>query len=422
MWMFLLTALAAPLPFGRCVDNGRLGGLEHREIDTAMAGAFLDPGAALPTLERIGGAWPGCDAVWMARAGLLHALGRRSEALAALRRAEQVALGPEAQRALALALHGAGEGGDTLASAAASTADPLLLRLAAGELPLSERVDALLAAVEQHPTEIPLLLEAITTLRDAGRPREAVERGRAWLEVVESPELAALVGGVERPFLIDDTRRIQRPAEYRTLDDGTEEVVVYSPALARRALEERLAALGYTEGKEVNGGTRYRSERPVSPWVEIRDDGTVEVQKSGKIKPAKLPDGRTMIPSISEKKLRPDRIRVMEAIAYEMSVWQQARTLQTFQQTLDERLPVQLTALWEAGEPLFGEGVLATQAERRDAMVAYWSGRACNQEGQAARTVVERFLRNVVQESPAALTGAQQAAVASSCPNVRLDL
>jgi hypothetical protein len=422
MW-FLLHALASPpLPLDRCVEAGRLSSLDARLLADALREGFGEPRRALGVVDRVVGAWPRCDAVWMARSGLLNTLGRREEALAALERAVDVALGPEATRALAVALHHAGDGGEVLQAAAARGDDALLALYAARERPLSERVDALMEAIERHPDDVALRIAAIQTLQEAGRPQEAVAKGRAWSE--RFPALRALTDEVDRPFVVDDTRRIQRPAEIRTLDDGTEEIVVYSPGRAKRALVERLEALGYTDGKPIDGGVRYRSERPVSPYVEIFDDGRVYVQESGAVKTAPLPDGSTMIPSISARKLRPDRIRVMEAINYETTVWQQALRLQRFQVELDEQLPVQLTALWEQGIPLYGEGRLGSRTARRDALVAHWSSRACSPDGDAARTVVERFLRNVVQDSDVALGPDEVRAIeaASPCPGRALRL
>lgn len=424
MWL-LFTALAAPLPLERCEASGRLGALDRAAARESLRASIVDPSGGLVELDRLTAAWPRCDALWMARAGVLHTLGRDADALVSLRRAEAVATGPEARRALAVALHHQGAGGAVLLAAAEEGEDPLLALLAAREAPLSERGAVLQEAVRRFPDHEGLALETVDTLRRAGRPREAVTFGRAWLEGHESERLAVLVAAVDAPFSGEKEQRPLRPAEFRQLADGTEEVVVYSSGRAKRALVERLDVLGYTAAETVDGGVRYRSERPVTPYVDVFDDGRVEVQEKGRVKPAPLPDpSQQMIPSISARKLRPDRIRVMEAIALETATWQQALTMERFQSQIDEVLPDQMTALWEHGTPLYGDGLLVTTAERRDALIAHWASRACSAEGDAVRGIVERFLRNVVQESPVALgPEAREAAERRSmCPDRRLRL
>lgn len=422
--MLVLLAIArAAVPLERCVESGLVGPLDAVVAEGVVRGSLADPAAALLELDRLTLAWPSCDALWMARAAAQHALGRDDHAVVSLQRAVAVKGGPEAERALAVALHRQGRGGAFLRAAVASSPDdPLLKILAARELSPSARVDALREAERAHPDREDVVVELVLSLRDAGRPQEAVRVGRA--SKVDSPRLRALVDTIEAPFVERVEVRPQRPSEVRTLADGTEEIVVYSPGRAKAAVLKRLEVLGYTAAEEVDGGVRYRSERPVSPYVDVFDDGRVEVQEKGWVKPAPVAPGQTMIPVISERKLRPDRIRVMESIAYEVTAWQQALRLETFQQEVDERLPDRLTALWERGEPLYGSGDLPTLRARRDALVAHWASRACNGDGDYVRAVVVRFLRNVVQESEVALTAEEvrAATATSACPDRTLDL
>lgn len=410
MLLFVLAIAGAAPPFDRCVVEGTLDPIAREALRETVRRSLTEPAAMLPELNRLALAHPACDAVWMARAGAQHAMGDDASAVVSLRRAAEVATGREATRALAVALHRQGEGGTVLVrAAAASVEDPLLQILAARERPLSERAGALRDALEHHPGDADLARELVLTLESSGRPQEAVATGRALLQRIDDAELQALVDRIEAPFVVADTRRPTHPAEMRTLQDGTTEITVYSSGGAKRRLIERLGALGYTAEREVKGGVRYRSATPARPYVDLFDDGRVEIQEAGKVavERSMYPEGQNPIPFISRRKLQPDRERLMEAIWLEVTAWRQARELEAFQRHVTTELPAQLTRLWEEGVPLYGGPTLATQIERRDALVDHWATRACSGDGDVVRSAVEAFLRYEVQESAVPLTADQ---------------
>jgi hypothetical protein len=74
-------------------------------------------------------------------------------------------------------------------------------------------------------------------------------------------------------------------------------------------------------------------------------------------------------------------------------------------------LPERLTALWEAGTPLTpGAPVLATKAERRAAIFAYYDSRTDTVWGDEVRGAVGSFVRGVVMQSEDPYTGDELAA------------
>jgi len=358
--------------------------------------------------------------VWMARAGRLHGEGRDAEALAALRYASELGPDwPEVQRALAVALHRAGGAGEVLQRAIElSPEDGLLKLFQAAESPVSQRPELLMAAVDAHPDDLDVALAATDALMEAGRPLEAIAFARERSTHLDDPALRARIAELEAPFVVDHTERERRPTQFRTLPDGTEEVIVYSPGAAKRELDFRLRMLGYGEVKRIPGGRRYQSTIALAPWVEVFDDGRVEVQERGLIEApeGRLPDGEKMIPVISKRKLRGRRTQLMEDIWYEVTVWRQAKIRVAFQEQMDERLPDQLVAIWEQGEPMYGQEVLGDARARRAALLDYWSSRACTEDGDYARKRVETFLRRVVQESDQPASIGELEAAEERCP------
>lgn len=119
------------------------------------------------------------------------------------------------------------------------------------------------------------------------------------------------------------------------------------------------------------------------------------------------PVGVSISELVSARKLRPDRIRLMEDIQYEISAWRQAKTREAFAKALDEQLPDKLQALWDHGIPMYGEGTLETRAERRQALLSHWSTRACSPEGDAAAERIALFLEREVGESEHPMTAAE---------------
>lgn len=435
MWWLVSMASAAevPRPIERCVASGTLDAVGREELELAVVRSHEDADAGERLLDGLVERYPACAAVWGARAAVRHASGEADGALEDLRHAvEQDPGSPDARRALAVALHHRGRAGEALDEAVLlAPTDGLLKVLQALERPVSERPELLRAALRAHPDDPTVAAAAVEGLVEAGRPLEAVAMGRAALTAFEDAELEARLDDLAAPFGGEAPSRSRRPAEYRRVADADLEVVVYSPERARRALESRLADLGWTRVQVVPGGMRYRHTRPVQPWIDVFDDGEVVVQERGLVKGAELPSDipnlppdQKMIPVISARKLRPDRVRLMEDVWYEVTVWRQALVQETFQREVDTALAGRLTALWEQGVPLFGDGIVEGRAARRSALLTHWSTRICSPDGAMVRAAVERFLRRVVQESADPVTDVERRAAEDACPciDARLDL
>jgi hypothetical protein len=422
-WMGVAPVLANDAPpsmWDRCVSEDRLSAMGLQEVRETMAAHPPGSSGKLTALDTLLESYGDCPALYMQRAGVYHGKGRPDMALLDLKKA--AAIGPdwpEVQRALAVALHRSDDGaGEVLDTAIALNPDDGLLKIyQAAERAPSERPDLLKAAVSAHPDDADVAVAAVDALVEAGRPLEAVALARERQLHLDDPRLAERIGTLDRPFDDEEEIRIRRPAEFRTLEDGTEEVIVYSPEKARKQLENRLAQLGWTEAKPIGGGVRYKTDKPVQPWVEIYDDGRVVVQKKGFVGTPQgtLQPGQSMIPVVSERKLRKKRTKLMEDIWYEVTEWRQARIRVAFQEQLGERLPDQLTAVWEDGVPMYGEGSLDNAVARRKELLDYWATRACSPDGEAARDVVRTFIARVVQESPHPATGPEIQAAERKC-------
>jgi len=76
-----------------------------------------------------------------------------------------------------------------------------------------------------------------------------------------------------------------------------------------------------------------------------------------------------------------------------------------------DALPERLTALWEQGTPLTeGAPILATKAERRDAILAYYASRTDTVWGDQVREATAAFVRGVIMPSEDPYTGDELAA------------
>lgn len=378
---------------------------------------------------------PACTEASLARAALHHQVGEDDAALAVLQAAD-----PEDARvavALAVAAHHAGvpDEGALQRARRLDPRDPLLIRLEARALPASERADRLL---EAHATVVDrdLTLELLEALVAAGRPGRALEIGRLAQTGRADPLLDAAVAELvaQVPVGVDD-------AFVHIADDDLEEIVVYSVAAARRRLEARLKELGYGEGRSKPGGTRYTPERPMMPWVQLNDDGTFAVQKSGPITrraadgllglgrsgPALTVPDTTRLPNtpleqqpsqvpmvsvrvdnlVSRRKLSNARDRVLRDIQPQLLAWRRALAEERFTQSVEARVPRALRALWEEGHALDHGPAQVSHAERRRALLTFWQTRSCAAEGERVRQLVEDFVLRVVQESPHRATEAE---------------
>lgn len=421
--MILLSALA----FG--------GGLvcEIGALDRWRQESLQCPSCMETALDELLATDPACPEAALARAALHHSNGELKEALAVLRTADP--LDSRVVVALAVASHQAGEDASSLLARARVRRpnDPLLIRYEASRLPLAKRARFLEKASARIPYDESLTVDLIDAYTDAGRPAAAMKLGRATLLVHESEAIRDRVAELLAYVPVEADE-----AFIHIADDDLEEIVVYSVGSARRRLEERLRAMGYGEGKRTGGGTRYHPGRGILPWVELGEDGTVTVQRSGVVPRKPVPGvlsfdrlgarntggGLSTLPPIqanntpleqqvpgpptlgvvfngfaSKRKLSNGRDRVLTELQPSILAWRRALAEQTFSRAVEKRLPIALDALWTRGEPLSGEVLLTTWREKRAVLIDFWATRTCSPEGQRSRELVRNFLRNTVAES-----------------------
>jgi hypothetical protein len=209
-----------------------------------------------------------------------------------------------------------------------------------------------------------------------------------------------------------------------------EEIIVFGEleiARRRAELEADLRDLGYREVKTKDGRTIFRPEVAWHPTVVIHDEGYVILKRSP-VRVEPWVQGRTKLTwlsclppftpmclriggqIVSPRKLTPKKGYVAEAIDPRVRQWRAAIVSDAMGRRLGEDIPDMLESIWSLGVMPGQEGAEPMSVtERRAALLAFWSGRACTPEGAQARAIVEDFLSFVVQDSPHPVTAEEQA-------------
>lgn len=208
-------------------------------------------------------------------------------------------------------------------------------------------------------------------------------------------------------------------------DDTLTEIVVFGEmeiARRRRALNNRLRTQGYTEKKKKRDGTAVW--RPEAPWkasVEVHDEGFVMMKRSpvrfdsyikgksparwiGCIPPFIVMCVRVGGQVVSKTKLDAQKNRLATAMDEELDAWKEAVTATSMKRRIEEQLPAAIEATWTEGAPFEGSPPLPTPADRRAALLEFWSDRACTPEGTLVSRAVADFLELEVQSSPHPVT------------------
>jgi hypothetical protein len=222
--------------------------------------------------------------------------------------------------------------------------------------------------------------------------------------------------------------------------DPPYEVTVYGELLVEQAREkvvERMEDLGYT-AKVIDRGDHvvYRHETPWHGEVVLHDDGWMQVKRQplyveGRAMPwAKRNTPlawagcvawpylclRTTGATLTHRKWLGMETRTVDELAPDVRSWGDRVADLATSRTVDA-LPDRLTALWEQGVPLQGDGpALQTAAERRAALHAFWASRTDTVWGREVQQAVEAFCRAVVQTSEAPFTAEELAAYAAERP------
>ncbi len=204
-------------------------------------------------------------------------------------------------------------------------------------------------------------------------------------------------------------------------DDEPDEVLYVDDQAVIRARQElgfALRDMGYQRHRVRNGREIYVNEIPWKPQVVVDDDGWMVIRRA----PPSF--GKPELPGIwsgplgylvcvanptacvhiggwviSERKLAWHKEAVVDHTQVTMGNYEDAIIARALVRRTGQEVPDALVALWEHGTPFEGEGLVATHAERRAAMLGLWSSRNCNEWGDAVRAVVEDFMRYEVQQS-----------------------
>jgi len=209
------------------------------------------------------------------------------------------------------------------------------------------------------------------------------------------------------------------------------ELVVYGElevAKRRRALDQRLRAYGYKSGVKKDDRTIYRPEVAWKPTVVVHDEGFVIMRRSrvrfepwikGRTKAVWLscipPFGLMCIKLggrlVSPARLHSQKERTLDVMDAPLDSWQEAIVANATEDRLHRQIPDELDALWTDGVLLGGArgDPLSAPEARRQAILAFWSGRSCTPEGAEARSVAALFLEYEVQTSPFPATPAEVA-------------
>ncbi len=211
-------------------------------------------------------------------------------------------------------------------------------------------------------------------------------------------------------------------------DDANEVIYVDEQAVIRARQEVGLALrdLGYQRKRERNGREIYVNEVPWKPQVLVDDDGWMVVRRApptfskpdlpgiwrgplGYLVCVANPTACVHIGGwvIAERKLAWHKEAVVSHTVPTMDRYEDALVVRAFNQRTGEDVPDALSSLWEQGVPLEGQDLLASHAERRAALLAFWASRTCNDWGDAVRQVVQDFMQYEVQDSEHPFTAAE---------------
>jgi hypothetical protein len=204
--------------------------------------------------------------------------------------------------------------------------------------------------------------------------------------------------------------------------DEPEEIIVYGELLvarARKTVEREIKSEGYTEIIERGDKVIFRHPLTWKGEVVLHDDGWMEVRRQRvRFEGREMPWAEKNSPlaiagcfvypwmcirpggiMVGKRKYRAQEGRTLSEVHHEAEEWA-ARIADLSVDHKMNTLPDQLTALWNDGTPVEGEGSpIADYADRRKALLAFWESRTDTEWGERIREGVEAFIRAEVQHS-----------------------
>jgi len=207
-----------------------------------------------------------------------------------------------------------------------------------------------------------------------------------------------------------------------------EEIIVYGElaiAKARDAVVQEMDRLGWRSKEKADGTIKFRGPKgwmgsarfdPELANLDFRRSAagfrlatydepayTLPPQPtdpSGVANDTAMPSGAGFWLFPRKDKLDGAWAEVREATRGEITAYQEVVYATAFEERL-QAIAGQLDALWTAGVPLQGSGTPIPEAERMQAVVDFWAGRADTKEGLRMTKAVESWINNRLDVVPA---------------------
>lgn len=224
-------------------------------------------------------------------------------------------------------------------------------------------------------------------------------------------------------------------------DEDSDELVVWGTAAIRESRAALMAAFeaeGWTrKRRDGNGDVVFRGPQPWMGTARLSDAGLLRfrgrVLSLSRVEQVEGPpdDGmQALDPNyratagstrgglsgpVSKRKLEPHRQALVEATSDAMERYRAVLAETALRQSLAV-IPDRLDAVWSTGQSLSGGPPLESYAERRAAILDYWSTRPDTREGRLALDTIGAWISEVMQNSehPAAMRELDAAAARRS--------
>ncbi|MCO4744121.1 MAG: hypothetical protein KC912_04995 [Proteobacteria bacterium] len=212
------------------------------------------------------------------------------------------------------------------------------------------------------------------------------------------------------------------PVEPTPAEQGApNEIVVWGDLAVERARQEVIADFaseGYTDIIQRDNYVLLRSPAAWKGEIRVYDDGWVDMRRQPvRFAAPKTPWAPAGSPGawascilypfacvktggqlVSKRKLQAQKGRTLTVAEPSIDGYGDRVADRETERTVND-LPDQLEALWLRGEPIMGEAILETPADRRAALLEYWDSRTDTVWGDVVRNGVEAFIRAEVQSS-----------------------
>ncbi len=202
-------------------------------------------------------------------------------------------------------------------------------------------------------------------------------------------------------------------------DEAATEIIVFGELLVQQARQEVIDDLkrqGFNRIKKKNGVIIMKNDTVYKGKVVLHEDGWMVHKRQGFR--AETPDSwfkenappLSWMPCITQpnqcfraggivispRKLQHIKTKTHRAVGEDLATLSDRVADLSVDRTVND-LPERLEACWERGEPLDGDVLLATDAERLEHIVAFLESRSTNPWGERVRQATQAYIRGVIQ-------------------------